>query len=551
MSVTSKETDGAAQSKISSEKDLTWKGKLRLWYRKYVLHDIYPIQCKTAAQIFDVYIQRRPPPAYKASFLGMIGLSVANVISGEFAGWNTPLASSGYGGFWAASILAGLLYLSLGLCLAELSSSIPVVGGSFAYSRAILGNWGGFFTGNSENLMYCMFLTLLNVTFANFVREIVYLDKSMDFIWWFLLAVPVTILVCYYNKSCWKMMEYALYIYAAIIIGSGIFGVLFFDIKWLYANTDQAAEKTNLTTLLFPLGFTGVLSALPTTCWWYLGLESASLFSKETVRSQFVPKSLMSSWLYLSMCLTAVSIFGVLPPPGPVKLSESLFPMPAVISENVGKHLYKPLLLLVLPSLVMNYIGTLMSASRQTWALSRSGYLPEFLSIPISGSFVPARCAVFCMLYSIAMCVLKILLHNLDHSVDIDEALICIIVVSGCVAYIGIALTYIVFRYKYPAVPRPYKSPLGIPGAVLLIILSSTIVLIEIGVNMVFQLTVLLYVIKMSISGVYFLSIGRFHLKPTEESLITSIWAKQYSSVNIDLVSGQTVIVNQSSKFVP
>jgi hypothetical protein len=40
---------GAAQ-KVYSEKELTWKGKLRLWYRKHVLHDVYPIQCTTAAR---------------------------------------------------------------------------------------------------------------------------------------------------------------------------------------------------------------------------------------------------------------------------------------------------------------------------------------------------------------------------------------------------------------------------------------------------------------------------------------------------------------------
>jgi ethanolamine permease len=459
----------------------------------------------------------------------MLGLAIANVISGEFAGWNTSLESSGYGGFWAATILAALLYLSLGMCLAELSSSIPVAGGSFAYSRAILGNWGGFITGNSENLMYCMFLTLLNITFANFVKEMFSVENALDPVWWFFIAVPITLLVCYCNKSCWKMMEYGLYVYAAIIVGSGILGIFYFDTKWLYAHSDQPTDETDLTAVLFPLGFTGVVTALPTTCWWYLGLESASLFSKEAVRAQLVPKSLLVSWLYLSVCVAVISILGVLVPPGPFQLSHATFPMPHVISDSIGKHLYKPLLLLVLPSILMNYIGTLMSASRQTWALSRSGYLPEFLSIPLPDSCVPARCAVFCIIYSFAMCILKVLLHNVEYVLDVDEALICIIVISGCVAYIGIALTYIVFRYKYPNVPRPYKSPLGIPGAVILIILSTTVVLIEIGVNMVFQLTVLLYVIKMSVSGIYFLSIRRIQLKPTEESLITSIWAKQYS----------------------
>jgi ethanolamine permease len=326
-------------------------------------------------------------------------------------------------------------------------------------------------------------------------------------------------------------MEYGLYAYAIIIIGSGIFGAIYFDVEWLHANADQSVDKTDMVAVLFPLGYTVVLAALPSTMWWYVGLESASLFSKESQSSQFIPKCLLGSWFYLTVCVTIISIFGVLVPPGPVALSESLFPMPYVMSVVVGEEYYNVLLLLVLPSLLISYVACLMSASRQTWALSRSGYLPGFLSIPLPDSFVPARCAVFCAMYAMAMCLLKEIFHTYSQDVEIDEALMCIIVISGCVAYIGIALTFIVFKVKYPAVPRPFKSPLGIPGALLVIVLSTTVVIIEVGINQVFQLTVLLYVIKMSISGFYFVSIGRFQLKPTEECLITTVWAKQHSSV--------------------
>jgi ethanolamine permease len=146
------------------------------------------------------------------------------------------------------------------------------------------------------------------------------------------------------------------------------------------------------------------------------------------------------------------------------------------------------------------------------------------------------------------MCLLKELLHKFDSSVDIDEALICIIVISGCVAYMGIGVTFIVFRVKYPTVPRPYKNPVGILGAVMLIILSATVVFIQIGVNLVFQLTVLLYILKMSVSGIYFMSIGRFHLKPTEESLITSIWEKRYApSGMLEEMSDQNIAIKEGA----
>ena len=55
-------------------------------------------------------------------------LGVSYVISGDYAGWNFGIATAGWGGMLIASILMGIMYLTLVLSLAEMSAAIPTAG---------------------------------------------------------------------------------------------------------------------------------------------------------------------------------------------------------------------------------------------------------------------------------------------------------------------------------------------------------------------------------------------------------------------------------------
>ena len=79
---------------------------------------------------------------------------------------------------------------------------------------------------------------------------------------------------------------------------------------------------------------------------------------------------------------------------------------------------------------------------------------------------------------------------------------------------------YIAFRILQPDAPRPYRSPVGIAGAALNVVLCTVILVVQSGINKAFQLTVVAYLLKMTISGVYFLFHGRLHLMPTEEAVV-------------------------------
>jgi ethanolamine permease len=512
-----------ATSKSSA---MSWRD----WLHQEVFMDVYPNTCKTPQDFFQVYLERRQPPTFKASSLRMFGMALCNVIVGPFSGWNVAIAQVGYGHFWLGNLLASIMYFVLADCLSELSSALPVLGGSFAYSRALMGNLAGFIVGNSENLMYCMCVTLLNCTVSDAFKLMFPESAPFAPLVWLLFSVPSTYLVTKRNKLCWRIVEFGsqfclLIIGLFVLYGMTMFHVGYLEIGWPEAVEPSKEQPTDHVDHMFLTGLIGPFIALPTTAWWFLGLEAASLFSKESEKSKYVPRSLYWSWFTLTCCMVLLSIFGVLTPPGTGVISAAFFPMPQVLESTIAPSFPNVFTWVVIPSIFLSMIGNTMSATRQTYALSRSGYLPALLSIT-SKDRIPARAAIFAATYSVLCCFLVEYLHQLHGEIPMLQALISIIVISGAVSYVGIGMCYIVFRFKYPKAARPYKSYTGLVGAVLLILISFTIIFVQAGVNVVFQLTCAAYAAKMSISGAYFFFYGRLHLKPTEESLIASFWDK-------------------------
>jgi len=102
------------------------------------------------------YFQNRQLKQGAAGWVLLIGLGVAYVISGDFAGWNFGLAQGGWGGMFLATLLMAAMYLCMCFSMAELSSMIPTAGGGYGFVRTAFGPWGGFFAGAAILLEYAI-----------------------------------------------------------------------------------------------------------------------------------------------------------------------------------------------------------------------------------------------------------------------------------------------------------------------------------------------------------------------------------------------------------
>lgn len=85
------------------------------------------------------YFQERELKKGAAGWVLLVGLGVAYVISGDYAGWNFGLAQGGWGGLFIATLLMATMYLCMCFSLAELSSMVPTAGGGYGFARTAFG----------------------------------------------------------------------------------------------------------------------------------------------------------------------------------------------------------------------------------------------------------------------------------------------------------------------------------------------------------------------------------------------------------------------------
>ncbi len=102
------------------------------------------------------YYAKRQLKGGTAGWFLLAGLGVSYVISGDFAGWNFGIAQAGWGGFAIAAVLMAIMYLTLVLSLAEMSSAIPTAGGGYGFARQALGSTAGYMTGLAVLIEYAL-----------------------------------------------------------------------------------------------------------------------------------------------------------------------------------------------------------------------------------------------------------------------------------------------------------------------------------------------------------------------------------------------------------
>ena len=81
------------------------------------------------------YFAQRELKKGAVGWLLLVGLGVAYVISGDFAGWNFGIAQGGWGGMFVAVIFAAIMYLCICLSMSEMSTMLPTAGGGYSFAR--------------------------------------------------------------------------------------------------------------------------------------------------------------------------------------------------------------------------------------------------------------------------------------------------------------------------------------------------------------------------------------------------------------------------------
>jgi ethanolamine permease len=116
---------------------------------------------------------------------------------------------------------------------------------------------------------------------------------------------------------------------------------------------------------------------------------------------------------------------------------------------------------------VASFHSIIFAFSRIIYALSRAGYLPRFLSL--TGS---RKSPYMAIIIPSVLALVTVIVYNRNDPANALAVITEMSVFGALTTYVLMMLAFIILRRKEPNVTRPYRSPVGIPGAVIALVIA-------------------------------------------------------------------------------
>ncbi len=426
--------------------------------------------------VADDYLEKRSLKK-SAGWVLLWALGVGAVISGDYFGWNFGLEAGGFWGLGIATLVMALMYVCMVFSIAELSAALPHAGGFYSFVRNAFGPTGGFICGLTDAIEYVITPAVIVTAIASYMNKLVggLLGEEFsgyDPAWWVLAYF------CFVYINI-RGVELTLKVGLGITLAAVAVLIVFyvsalasgsFDPELLFNIPAEEGQDPRW----LPKGWNGVFLALPFAIWFYLAIEQLPLAAEEThdvVRD--MPKALILG-IFTLLALSAFTLVlntGV--GEGAVALQKSKAPLADGFEAIFGSgEMTLVLTLVALTGLIASFHTIIYAYGRVLFALSRAGYFPRWIS-RTSGQKTPHRALILGALIGL---VCALVLHFLGKEKDeageevdtaVGAALLNMAVFGAVISYALVMFSYIKLRITRPELERPYRSPLGIPGAAL------------------------------------------------------------------------------------
>ena len=429
--------------------------------------------------VTEDYFARRGLRRYAGVF-SLWALGVGAVISGHYSGWNLGLLAGGWGGYALAACIIAVMYLGLVFCIAEMASAQPHTGGAYSFARASMGPWGGFVTGLCENVEYVLTPAVIVSFLATYLAAVFDTPHAWLPAYWgagyavFValnirgveLSFKVTVIVTLASLAClavfWiSALPVADFSRHALNIGAGPDG--------------KPVELAAGGGPLLPFGFQGALAALPFAVWLFLAIEQLPLAAEESMEpSRDIPRGIVAGLLTL---LVSAGLTVWLTPsvaPGSFQLASSGEPLLDGFRATLGGGLARVLALIACIGLIASFHTILFAKGRQIYSLSRAGYFPRFLSITHPRHKTPHVALLAGS--AVALTIMFALWFSMGAekgAATIQGMLLNMAVAGAMLSYLLQAVSFLVLRARLPGLARPYRSPMGVTGAIVTIVIAS------------------------------------------------------------------------------
>jgi ethanolamine permease len=463
-------------------------------------------------------------------------LGVGAVISGHFSGWNFGIGAGGWGGLFIAAIIIAVMYLGLTFSLAEMSPALPHTGGAYSFARSAMGPWGGFITGFAESIEYIMTPAVIVFFIGTYLTGIFETPTSLQPLWWIACYIVFVALNYWGVELSFKISVIVTLLALSVLVVFWVSAIPFADFSRWALNVGVGAdgsliELPNGGGEFLPKGWAGVLAAMPFAVWLFLAIEELPLAAEESVDpKKDMPKGLIFGMF--TLIFSAVMIMFLNASIGAVEegklhgsfsLATSTEPLLDGFRVIFGADIAKLLSLFAVIGLIASFHTIIFAYGRQIYSLSRAGYYPAAMSLTHGERHTP-HIALFTGT-AIGLAVIMAVWFSLGAEKGgtvIGATLLNMAVFGAMISYALQGVSFILLRKNMPNIERPYRSPLGVPGAAATVLIAV--------VTLYFQLQDPLYrggvyaAVGWYVAGVlYFALVGRHKLvlSPEEEFALT------------------------------
>jgi ethanolamine permease len=208
---------------------------------------------------------------------------------------------------------------------------------------------------------------------------------------------------------------------------------------------------------------------------------------------------------------------------GAFSLATSAEPLLDGFRVIYGTGLAKLLAFLAVIGLIASFHTIIYAYGRQIYSLSRAGYYLGFMSITHATNKVPHMALYTGTLLGFATMLAVWFIAGAEKGgALIGGTLLNMAVFGAMISYAMQGLSFILLRKNMPNIVRPYRSPLGIPGAVVTIVVALVTLYYQLQ-DPVYRVGVYAVAVFYVLGLLYFAFVGRNHLilSPEEEFAMT------------------------------
>jgi ethanolamine permease len=430
-----------------------------------------------------------------AGWILLWALGVGAVISGDYGGWNSGLKYGGFGGLALATVLMSIMYICMVFTIAELSAALPHAGGFFSFTRNAFGPTGGYLCGLTDAIEYVLTPAVIVYFIGGYMHDLAgqlhalagpsssagsglagvaaRLETVPAWGWWIAYYVVYVLINIRGVELTLKVGLVITAIAISILVFFFAAAVPVFDSQAL---TNIAPEGPAAGRWL-PKGPFGIFASLPFAVWFYLGIEQLPLAAEESHNAVAdMPRALIFGMATLLVLALATLVLNSGVGGGAEAMANSPAPLADGFKAIFGAGAAPALLTLgSLAGLIASFHAIIYAYGRVLFALSRAGYIPRFISLTgrrhtpwvalVLGGAVGLACAG----------VIEFTKSDGKESL-VGAALLNMAVFGAVISYTMVMLSYLKLRIARPNLPRPYRSPLGIPGAAVGAALSFVVI---------------------------------------------------------------------------